>query len=172
MSLFSKSNRRSASGLGAALLASMTVMATAAVEANQARANDLIVRYDQATLLRLPRPAAELIVGNPSIADVAVQGGNMLIVTGKTFGVTNVIVLDAERNIIQDQRIVVNRDDPRVVNLHRGVMRYSFSCAPYCNQTLTVGDETKHFEELVKNSEKKLKFSDGVSEGSQQGGGQ
>jgi len=155
-----------------ALVAAVAVLGAAAVEVSHAQASDLIVRYDQSTLLRLPRPAAELIVGNPSIADVAVQNGNMLVITGKTFGVTNVIALDVERNVIQDQRIVVNRDDPRVVNLHRGTSRISYSCAPYCNVTLTIGDEGKHFEEVHRNSEKKIKFSDGTAEGSGQQGGQ
>lgn len=147
-------------------------MATAAIEATSARANDLLVRYDQSTLLRLPRPAQEVIIGNPSIADVAIQGGNMLVVTGKTFGVTNVIVLDADRNVIQDQRVIVHRDDPRVVNLHRGTTRSSYSCAPYCNVTLTIGDDFKWFDELHRNSEKKLKFSDGTAESGSSGGGQ
>lgn len=170
MSLALSMKRWNAGGIGTALLAGLTVMATAAVEATSARANDLLVRYDQSTLLRLPRPVAEVIVGNPSIADVAVQGNNMLVVTGKTFGVTNVIVLDSDRNVIQDQRIVVQRDDPRVVNLHRGTQRTSYSCAPYCNVTLTIGDEVKHFEDLHRNSEKKVKFSDGTAEGASQGG--
>jgi Flp pilus assembly secretin CpaC len=37
--------------------------------------------------------AAEVIIGNPTIADVSVQGGNLLVVTGKSFGVTNIISL-------------------------------------------------------------------------------
>jgi Flp pilus assembly secretin CpaC len=80
-----------------------------------ANAGDLVVRYDQSQLLRLPRPATEIIIGNPSIADISLQGGNLLVVTGKTFGITNVIALDADRNVIQDQRVVVERDEHRVV---------------------------------------------------------
>lgn len=36
-----------------------------------------------ATLVRLDRPAAEIVAGNPSIADVSVQSGKVLVVTGK-----------------------------------------------------------------------------------------
>ena len=53
--------------------------------------DDLIVKYDQSHLLRLPRPAAEIIIGNPAIADISVQFGNLLVITGKTFGITNII---------------------------------------------------------------------------------
>ena len=81
------------------LAAMMAFFAILALNAHQARANDLIVRYDQSQILRLPTPVSELIIGNPSIADVAIQGPDLLVITGKTFGVTNVIALDAERNV-------------------------------------------------------------------------
>ena len=158
--------------LKAALLAATTLTAAVALEATQARASDLIVRYDQSQLLRLPRPVAEVIIGNPSIADVAVQGGNLLVVTGKTFGITNIIALDGERNVIQDQRVVVQRDEVRTVNLHRGATRNSYSCTPNCSPTLTIGDDKDYFETISKHAEKKTKFSDQSSENASQSGAQ
>jgi len=62
--------------------------------------NDVEVIIDEATLLRLDRPAAEIVVGNPSIADVSVQSGRVLIVTGKSFGETNLIVMDADGKVV------------------------------------------------------------------------
>lgn len=127
-------------------------------------AADLIVRYDQSQLLRLPRPASEIIIGNPSIADVSLQGGNLLVVTGKTFGITNVIALDAERNVIQDQRVVVERDDRRVVNLHKGGTRFTYSCSPNCETNLTIGDDKAYFELVQKHNSDKTRFSEGAAE--------
>ena len=98
------------------VLAAAGIMAAASAM-TPAAAADLVVRYDQSQLLRLPRAVSEVIIGNPSIADVTVQGGNLLVVTGKTFGVTNIIALDADRNVIQDQRVLVKRDEGKVVNL-------------------------------------------------------
>jgi Flp pilus assembly secretin CpaC len=134
-----------------------------------AAANDLIVRYDQSQLLRLPRPVADIIVGNPSIADVSVQGGNLLVVTGKTFGVTNIIALDAERNVIQDQRVIVQQDDQRVVNLTKGSGRESYSCTPNCSPTITIGDNNAYFDAVSRHASIKTKFSD--QSGDQGGGG-
>jgi Flp pilus assembly secretin CpaC len=124
-------------------------------------ATDLVVRYDQAQLIRLPRPAADVIVGNPSIADVAIQGTNLLVVTGKTFGVTNVIALDADRNVIQDQRILVERDNQKVVTLLKGSTRESYTCTPTCAPTMTIGDTVPFFESVNKQSQKKHRFSTG-----------
>lgn len=156
--------------LQAALLAGMTLMATLAISAEQARAGDLVVRYDQSQILRLPRPVFELIIGNPSIADITVQGTDMLVVTGKTFGVTNVIALDADRNVIQDQRVVVERDEQRMVNLHKGTLRQSFSCTPNCQPTITIGDDPTYFDLISKHSSTKTKFSESGSESSGNGG--
>ncbi len=155
----------------AALLAGITLMATLALGSQQARAGDLIVRYDQSQILRLPRPVTELIIGNPSIADISIQGSDLLVITGKTFGVTNVIALDAERNVIQDQRVIVQRDEQRMVNLHKGAVRQSFSCTPTCQPTITIGDDPSYFDLITKHSAQKTKFSDsGDSSGG--GGGQ
>jgi len=153
-------------GLGAVLLIGTTV-AGAALSALPAKAGDLVVRYDQSTLLKLPRPVAEVIIGNPSIADVAIQGGNMMVVTGKSFGVTNIIALDSAKEIIQDQRLIVIRDEARVLNLHKGASRTSYNCTPNCNLTLTIGDDFSHFDNLGRSTDKKLKMGEGSSDGSQ-----
>ncbi|MGB4866111.1 MAG: pilus assembly protein N-terminal domain-containing protein [Hyphomicrobium sp.] len=122
------------------------------------------MRYDQSQLLRLPRPATEIIIGNPSIADVSLQGGNLLVVTGKTFGITNVIALDADRNVIQDQRVVVERDENRVVNLHKGGTRFTYSCSPNCETNLTIGDDKSYFEMVQKHNSDKTRFSEGAAD--------
>ncbi len=129
-----------------------------------AAADDLIVRYDQSELLRLPRAASEVIVGNPSIADVALQDGNLLIVTGKTFGITNIIALDAAKNVIQDQRVMVERDDRKVVNLHKGSTRFTYACTPNCEPTLTIGDDKDFFSSVQSANSQKTKFSEGASD--------
>ncbi len=146
--------------------------ALASLSATSASAGDIIVKFDQSQILRLDRPAAEIIIGNPTIADVTIQSGNILVVTGKSFGITNVIALDAERNVIQDQRLTVMRDEVGVVNVMKGVNRSTYACSPQCNPTITVGDDANFLESNIKASSAKVKFSEsgGSTEG-QQGGG-
>ncbi|WP_342028733.1 pilus assembly protein N-terminal domain-containing protein [Hyphomicrobium facile] len=129
-----------------------------------AAAGDLVVRYDQSQLLRLPRPASEIIVGNPSIADVTLQDGNLVVVTGKTFGITNIIALDNDHNVIQDQRVMVERDDRRIVNLHKGSQRFTYACTPNCEPTLTIGDEKDFFDNVKSANTSKTKFSEGSAD--------
>jgi Flp pilus assembly secretin CpaC len=140
------------------------VLILAGLGAMPGSAEDLIVKYDQSQLLRLPRPAAEIIIGNPAIADISVQAGNLLVITGKSFGITNIIALDAERNVIQDQRVLVRRDEAKVVNLQRGTSRQSYNCTPQCNPSITIGDDQAYFESVSKASEKKIGFSERAAE--------
>ena len=132
---------------------------------SSANAADLVVKYDQSTLMRMPRAVSEVIIGNPLIADVTIQSTDLLIVTGKTFGITNVIALDANRNIIQDQRVMVQRDDSKIVYLQKGLKRESYNCTPNCNPTITVGDDTLYFDTVAKNSERKIKLIEGQTDG-------
>jgi hypothetical protein len=146
-------------------LAALVVWITASIAfAPAAVAQDLIVKYDQSQLLRLPRPIAEIIIGNPSIADITVQSTNLLVVTGKTFGTTNVIALDADRNVIQNQRIVVIRDAASQVSVYKGTKRETYSCSPTCNPALVAGDDAKYFGDVKSGFEGKTKFSDTVAD--------
>lgn len=127
-------------------------------------ADELVVKYDQSQLLRLPRPVAEIIIGNPSIADVTVQAGDLLVITGKTFGITNVIALDANRNVIQERRVMVMREDSKVVNLQKGAKRETYNCTPNCNPSLVVGDDKAYFDTVNGMNTTKTKFSDSAAD--------
>lgn len=167
MFLTSNNATRGISSVGLALLgaaAGIAAMLTSPSHAN-AQAMDLIVKYDQSQILKLPRPASEIIIGNPMIADVAIQANNLLVITGKSFGITNIIVLDADRNIIQDQRVMVQREDAKIVYLQKAGKRESYNCTPNCNPTITVGDDTIYFDNVAKNSERKIKMIEGQTDG-------
>src|ERR1019366_2351496 len=69
------------------LLAAVAV--TAVLVAVPARA-DITVGVDRAQVLRVSRPADVFIVGNPAIADATVQDSQTLVITGKSFGSTNI----------------------------------------------------------------------------------
>jgi Flp pilus assembly secretin CpaC len=161
---------RRISGPTATLLAGAAMLAAVTTDVSSASAADMIVKYDQSQLLRLPRPAADIIIGNPTIADVSIQGGNLLVVTGKAFGITNIIILDADRNIIQDQRIMVERDVNKIVHLQKGVNRQSWNCSPQCNPTVTIGDDPEYFAKSMSNASSKAKNVEGGSEGGGGGG--
>jgi Flp pilus assembly secretin CpaC len=157
--------------LAAAVLGSFALVAGTAMPSAQ-MLDDIIVKYDQSQLLPLPRQASEIIVGNPVIADITVQAGDLLVVTGKSFGITNMIVLDAKREVILERRVLVKREDVRVVNLQRGTQRQTFNCTPQCNPTVTIGDDPAYFDSTLKAAEKKAGMSEKAADSGSQGNSQ
>jgi hypothetical protein len=147
---------------GLILLIGTTLIASLALSAIRANASELVVKYDQSQLLRIDRPVSEIIIGNPSIADVSIQSKQLLVVTGKSFGKTNIILLDTEKNVIREQLVVVQQDQTQVVNLHRGGARESYNCSPRCNPTITVGDDKVYFKTIAENAQLKMKLSSGA----------
>ena len=106
----------------------------------------LTVNLDHATVVKMPEKVTTLIIGNPLIADVSLQTGGIMVVTGKGFGVTNVLALDRNGSILMEKSVQVRgpRDDVLVV--HRGLQQESYSCAPNCERRITLGDAPGHFE--------------------------
>lgn len=156
---------RGLSSVGMALLAAATGLAALAAAPSRGNAQDIIARFDQSQIIRLPRPVAEIIIGNPMIADVAIQSSNMLVVTGKSFGLTNIIALDADRNIILDQRVMVQRDNARLLYLTKAGKRQTYNCSPQCNPTIMVGDDSAFFEATARSSQQKIRMTEGQTDG-------
>lgn len=116
------------------LLPVLTVAATVAF-AGMANAQALQVRVDQAERITLSGSARDVVVGNPAIADVTVVDSRNLIVTGKSFGVTNVIAVDASGRTLTNRQIVVSASDEGRVSFYRGPEVRSYSCSPRCERT-------------------------------------
>src|SRR5438094_7086343 len=98
------------------------------------------VNVDQAKLVRLPGKVSTIVVGNPLIADVTLQPGGIVVVTGKGYGATNFIALDRAGEIMVDRIIQVEGPTDQLVTVYRGVERESYSCMPVCQRRVTPGD--------------------------------
>ena len=92
---------------------------------------DLIaVTLDQAKIAKLPPGATTLIIGNPMIADVTMlKNNNSMVITGKGFGQTNLIAIDAEGSIIEENQVQV-LPARTVLVLQNGNSRISYACNP------------------------------------------
>jgi Flp pilus assembly secretin CpaC len=115
----------------AALLAAAAFIAPAFVATANAGAG-IEVTMNQAKIVKLSRAADTVIVGNPAIADASVQDASTIVLTGKGFGVTNLVVLDQEGSPIIDQQVTVMRQDASSVRIYRRAEIQTMSCTPYC----------------------------------------
>jgi hypothetical protein len=112
-------------------------------------ADAIAVNVDQAKLVKLPTRVATIVVGNPLIADVTLQTGGILVVTGKGYGATNFIAMDRAGEILVDRVIQVEGPTDQLVTIYRGVERESYSCMPVCQRRATLGDGDTYFKSVM-----------------------
>src|SRR5262245_57556145 len=114
-----------------------------------AEPNTVAVNVDQAKLVKLPSRVATIVVGNPMIADVTLQPGGVVVVTGKGYGATNFIAMDRSGEILVDRLIQVEGPSEQLVTVYRGVERETYSCKPMCQRRMTLGDGDSYFKSVM-----------------------
>jgi Flp pilus assembly secretin CpaC len=117
---------------------SLLVAAVAALTATApiAQAQSLNVEIDRSARVALRGSAASVIVGNPLIADVTVVDANTLFVTGKGYGVTEVIAVDGVGRTIYQGDIVVTGGSTGSVRVWRGAQATEMACAASCSTSI------------------------------------
>lgn len=103
------------------------------------------VLVDNAKVIRLPEKTQTIIVGNPIIAEVTPQKNGVLVLTGKSFGSTNLIALDAAGAMIAETMIRVEASRDSTITVQRGLERESLSCTPNCQPSVQLGDAAGYF---------------------------
>jgi len=136
-------------GLGCLAIALAAVMhsktALAADPAESTLREPITVNLDRAKLVKLPERTATLVIGNPLIADAAVQPGGVVVLTAKSYGMTNLVALDRSGATLIEYPIQVVGPSDAVVVVFRGIERESYSCAPDCERRITLGDSVGFF---------------------------
>lgn len=124
------------SKLLAALLGTICFALPVSVFAEEA-AGIMRVYMNQARILKLDRPVSKVIIGNAQVADATVADPQTIVLTGRAFGATNLVLLDAEGNAIADERVLVSIDEGNTVRVFRQTDRAVLSCTPNCEQHAT-----------------------------------
>lgn len=128
-------------------------------------ASDVVINADQAKIISVSGEPGMVIVGNPSIADVTVRG-DQVVLMGRNYGVTNLIILDRDGNQLAALDVTVQITDKNAVHVFKAGGRTSLACAPMCEQTLQVGDDgTRAFDPLSKQMQTKSEMASGSSKG-------
>ncbi len=137
MSAFARST------FGAALFSGLVLMSLPAMATQP-----VVVGADRAKIIDISGDPATVIVGNPLFADASIQRGKVIIL-GRHFGATNVIVLNRDGQPLAEFEVSVTRGGSQNVVLYKAGKTWSYSCAPNCEYHLTVGDEAAHFSDTI-----------------------
>jgi Pilus formation protein N terminal region len=157
-------SRRSASGRLPALAVALGLVAS--VMTARLEAAEITVSVDEAKLVQLPQGTATLVIGNPLIADVSVQSGRLAVITGKGYGITNVVALDLSGVVLAEHLVWVHgpRDDDVIV-VYRGIARNTYSCMPQCEPRITLGDSKTYFEDTISHTVARNGQAQGIQPG-------
>jgi Pilus formation protein N terminal region len=107
----------------------------------------ITVGADHARIVSVAGTPSAVVVGNPLFADVSVQQG-VIIVHGRNFGATNVIVLDIDGNQLASFDVNVTNTGQRSISVYKAGQAWSSVCAPVCEYTLTTGEDQEWFKTL------------------------
>lgn len=112
------------------------------------------VDIDFARIIRLPEGARTLVLGNPLIADATLlRSDGLVVVTGKSFGSTNLLMLDADGARVAEAILTVAPTNSWVVVFRGPGRRESLACDPECVRSVTLADDPEDFEKAVKSAE-------------------
>ncbi|HAC01000.1 pilus assembly protein N-terminal domain-containing protein [Brevundimonas naejangsanensis] len=104
-----------------------------------AQSRQLEVPIHQAARVQLGAAAGSVIVANPAIADVAVTDARTLFITGKAYGVTEVIAVDGVGRPLFQRQIVVAPSSAGTVRVWRGQETTEVTCGSTCAPAAPAG---------------------------------
>jgi hypothetical protein len=109
----------------------------------------IVVHLDEATVIKLPDRTTTVVIGNPLIADISVQPGGLAVVTGKSYGATNILIMDKAGAVLTEHTVEVQNSTDKTVVVYRGGARETYSCTPECSARIALGDDTKFFTDTM-----------------------
>jgi hypothetical protein len=123
-------------------LLSLLVSAAATTAAH---ADQVWVTMDQVAPYAFKQDVDQIVVGNPGIADVTVRDKSKVLIFGKSPGMTNFFLFDAEGNEIDNLIVRVRSTGTDMLTFHRGGQRATYNCMTQCEPTVTIGDGNETF---------------------------
>lgn len=131
-----------------ALILMTAALPCAAAGADTPTSGTVTILLDQAQVMKLPDRVATLVIGNPLIADISIEKGGMIVLTGKGYGITNLVALDDSGAVLTQKTIRVQGPRDGMI-VYRGTERETYSCTPNCERRITLGDSPQYFNAVL-----------------------
>lgn len=147
---------------GRTLLTALTLAAVQGLGGIASAGQLLTVDADKSQMLTVNATPGAVIIGNPSIADVTLQG-NKVFVHGRNYGETNLVILDIEGQQIANFDVVTRQMAESSLVVYKAGERQSMTCAPTCEAQLQVGDTQRYFSSILEETKNKMELATGSS---------
>ena len=110
----------------------------------------IVVKLDQATLLRMPPERRNIVLDDPKIAHATyLPDSNQVVLTGLSYGETRMTMLDEAGEVVATSKVVVIETADAGVTVYRGQERNTYyDCDRRCQPGLQLGDADKQFADI------------------------
>ena len=133
-----------------------------------AHAESLVLEADKSILINMAERPGTVVVGNPAIADVSINGKTIFL-HGRGYGNTGMIVLDVQGNqlanfdvsVKQAQADAVSFFTTRPTTVTDRTVRISYVCSPTCEANLQIGDWDNNFKAISEQNKAKNELATG-----------
>ena len=113
-------------------LFALVLAATLVAETAIAAAGGLAVELNRSRRVVLTGTPANISIADPAIADVAIIDTHSIVVIGKSFGVTDIVVSDHAGRLLMNSSVAVVPPEEERVTVYRGVQGTEYSCIGRC----------------------------------------
>lgn len=109
-----------------------------------ASADDVVsVTWRKAQIMSFGSGVSSIVIGDPSVIDVTVEGSGQIVVFGKVPGETNMIVMGADNSVLFNAPVVVMPETDRHVSIisvgGNTISERSWNCLSRCIQVIGPG---------------------------------
>lgn len=109
--------------------------------------NRILIDIDYTEGFALQRPAGQIVLGNPIIADIKVQDDKNIFIVGKSPGRTNMLIYGRD-GLLQSRHTIIVRDPNDYVTVYSGAEnKLHYDCMPVCQRVLRIEDKGAGYEE-------------------------
>lgn len=129
------------------------IACTALIMAGSAFAQQINVEANKSMPFRVNGKASSVVIGNPTVADVAVHSDNLLFITGRTSGTTNLLIFNEAGQQLYSGDVVVSSNTKSFLSVNRAGQNNTYDCAPRCNSVVAVGDDDEYFARVVQQNQ-------------------
>ncbi len=111
----------------------LSLVVTLAAGASVAAPGAMSIDVRDSKRVSLSATPANIIVGDPNVADVAMVDSRSMVITAHGYGVTHIMAMDAKGHLLFDRRIAVIASSEGLVTVHRAMASDEYSCTPQCS---------------------------------------
>lgn len=143
------------------LISALVLLSATAGAAMEASATEPLVLFASRTkFVQMSEPPGTVVVGNPSIADVTINGSQVFF-HGRNYGSTNIILFNTKGEVAHEYEVVVQEGAQNHMTVYKGGPSVTYACIDECQPTIKPGDNPDFIKDVANGFKVVTKLANG-----------